>query len=255
MEDYDKSFYDGKIDLFGASRKGTSQIDKACSIYVAMHPEILKQYPILQLGFNLDGTKKDLLQLLAERQQFIIDGKPIDKVNATFRAVMNFKNYVKDTPGGTKEEILSLCDYLKETGSTDEFIYDLMRYRLSNTTMTESQIEDFIQRERSAAAKIRKEKEEMELQPEKEKTIQDEVGDNLKPKTKEELYEEQQAEAKWMNRLQVQNDNTAKKQDGAKKTLEVVKLIHDLDSKQTNEQIQDKNQQTQEETPNNGRGD
>jgi len=58
MQQYDSNFYEGKIDLYGASRKSTSQIDKACSQYIAIHPEVLKKFPVLQMGFNLDGTKK-----------------------------------------------------------------------------------------------------------------------------------------------------------------------------------------------------
>lgn len=81
-----------------------------------------------------------------------------------------------------------------------------------------------------------------------EESIKDEVGDESKPKTQSQQQEEQQAEAIWMNRLQANNDNVAKMQDGAKKQQDVVKLIQDLDR----EQRQEKNQQIQEENQNNG---
>lgn len=250
MQQYDSNFYEGKINLYGASRKSTSQIDKACSQYIAMHPEALKKFPVLQMGFNLDGTKKDLLQLLAERQQFIDEGKSIDAVNSIYKTVINYKNFVKGTPGGTKEEILTLCKYVRENGIEDEFVYDLMRYRLENTTMEPTQIEEFIQREQKAAEKARQEKDAIQLKHEKEESIKDEVGDEIKPKTQSQRQDEQQAEAIWMNRLQTNNDNVAKMQDGAKKQQDVVKLIQDLDR----EHRQDRNQQIQEENQDNGQG-
>ena len=81
-----------------------------------------------------------------------------------------------------------------------------------------------------------------------EESIKDEVGDESKPKTQSQQQEEQQAETIWMNRLQANNDNVAKMQDGAKKQQDVVKLIQNLDR----EQRQEKNQQIQEENQNNG---
>lgn len=83
-----------------------------------------------------------------------------------------------------------------------------------------------------------------------EESIKDEVGDETKPKTQSQQQDEQQAEAIWMNRLQTNNDNVAKMQDGAKKQQDVVKLIQDLDR----EHRQDRNQQIQEENQNNGQG-
>ena len=248
MQKYDSNFYEGKINLYGTRRKSTAQIDKACSQYIAMHPEVLKKFPVLQMGFNLDGTKKDLLQLLAERQQFIDEGKPIDAVNSTYKTVMNYKNFVKGTPGGTKEEILTLCEYARENGIEDEFVYDLMQYRLENTTMEPTQIEEFIQREKRLAAKTRQEKDAMELQHEKEESIKDEVGDASEQKIQSQKQDEKQAETIWMNRLQANNDNVAKMQDGAKKQQDVVKLIQDLDR----EHNEDRHQEIQE--PNEGQG-
>mgnify|MGYP003301793235 CR=1 FL=1 len=83
-----------------------------------------------------------------------------------------------------------------------------------------------------------------------EESIKDEVGDETKTKTQSQQQDEQQAEAIWMNRLQTNNDNVARMQDGAKKQQDVVKLIQDLDR----EHRQDRNQQIQEENQNNGQG-
>ncbi len=242
---YDARYYDGKIDLFGKSRRGTAQIDKACSQYVALHPEVLETYPVLQLGFNLDGTKKTLQQLLEERQQFIAEGKPVDKVNELYTTLANYKNYVKGTPGGTKEELLFLCEYVRETGTDDEFIYDLMGYRLRNTTMEPSQIEGFIQRERDTAAQIRAEREEQEIEHKQDESIKDEVGDEFKPKTEEQQQEEQQVETMWQNRFQAWDresitlPNADKKKQEAVQAMQDVERGHEQDEKLTQQQLEE----------------
>lgn len=164
MKEYDVRYYDGKIDVYGKSKKGIAQIDKACSIYVSLHPEIIKTYPVLHYGFNLDGTKKTLKQLLEERKELIEQGKSVEGVNKFYATLANYKNYVKDTPGGTKEELLYLREYILETGTDDEFIYGLMEYRLRNNTKMESdKIEGFVQGYRNSAAKIRSERKEQNI--------------------------------------------------------------------------------------------
>ena len=242
---YDDRYYEGKIDLFGKSRRGTAQIDKACSCYVAQHPETLKRFPVLQLGFNLDGTKKTLQQLLEERQQFIDEGKPIDKVNELYTTLANYKNYVKGTPGGTKEELYFLCDYIRETGTDDEFIYELMGYRLKNTTMKPSEIEGFIQRERNTAAKIRAERGEQEIKHEQEESIKDEVGDEFKPETEAQQQEQQQVETMWQNRFQswdrksITLPNADKKKEEAVQAMQDVEIGHAQEEKLTQQQLEE----------------
>lgn len=155
MKEYDLRFYDGKMNMFGQTRSGTAQIDKACSRYVSDHPEILEIYPILQYGFNMNGTKKTLQQLLDERHQLIEEGKSVEGVNKFYTTLANYKNYVKDTPGGTKEEILFLCDHIEQTGTEDEFIYDLLEHRLGRTKWEHAQIRSFMQEKRDMATKKR----------------------------------------------------------------------------------------------------
>lgn len=88
-----------------------------------------------------------------------------------------------------------------------------------------------------------------EKEMETEESIKDKVGEEAKPKTQGQRQDEKQAETIWMNRLQANNDNVAKMQDGAKKQKDVVKLIQDLDR----EHNQDRHQEIQEQNEGQGR--
>lgn len=88
-----------------------------------------------------------------------------------------------------------------------------------------------------------------EKEMETEESIKDEVGEEAKPKNQGQKQDEKQAETIWMNRLQANNDNVAKMQDGAKKQQDVVKLIQDLDRGHN----QDRHQEIQEQNEGQGR--
>ena len=245
-KDYDARYYEGKIDLFGKSRRGSAQIDKACTQFVRKRPEVLKEFPVLQWGFNIDGTKKTLEQLLVERQSLLDEGKPVDKVNQLFNTLTNYKNFVKGTPGGTKEELIYLVDFVAETGTDDEFIFDLMEYRLKNTTMTPEKIAEFMEGQRSFAQKVRREREEQEkeIEPQETESIKDEIDDQFKPKTDSEKQDEKQAELDWMHRVGTVAQEVDKTVAGVKGKQEVVQLVKEID-RQQQKQIQQEEQEEQ----------
>ena len=244
---YDKNYYEGKIELFGEKRSCTAQIDKACCMYLLRNPKVLEQFPILQIGFNMDGTKKNLLQLLDERQSMIDEGNPIDKVNGLYSVIANCKNFVQGTLYGTKEELYTLHDYIEKTGTKDEFIYNLIKYRLEhNAKMSPEQIAEFMELEYSIAEKTRQEREEQEIKCEESESIKDEIGDEFKPKTEQQEQEERQVESMWQNRFQSWDRDTAVLPDGAKKKAEAVQVMQDLQRQQD----KDKEKQNQEQLDN-----
>ena len=77
-----------------------------------------------------------------------------------------------------------------------------------------------------------------------EKSIKDEVGDELKPKTEQQKYEEQQVETMWQNRFQSWDRDTAVLPDGAKKKTEAIQVMQDL------QRQQDREKQNQEQLEN-----
>ena len=243
---YDARYYEGKIDLFGKSRRCSAQIDKACTQFVGKRPDVLKEFPVLQWGFNIDGTKKTLEQLLIERQSLLDEGKPVDKVNQLFNTLANYKNFVKGTPGGTKEELCYLVDFVAETGTDDEFIFALMEYRLKNTTMIPEKIAKFMQGQRSFAQKVRREREEqeIEIEPKEAESIKDEVDGQFKPKTDSRIQDEKQAELYWMHRVGTVAQEVDKTVAAVKGKQEVVQLVKEIDRKQQ-QQIQQEEQEEQ----------
>ena len=89
-------------------------------------------------------------------------------------------------------------------------------------------------------------------QPEKTKTqdesIKDEIGDEFKTKTPSEKQGEQEAQALWTSRLQLSDKIVDRVAEGADDKRNVVKLIQELEQRMS----KDKNKQIQEENKNEG---
>lgn len=56
------------VTVFGKSSDRSLQLDNICNDYIGAnnHLEMLQKYPILQLAYNLDGIKKDIITLLKD---------------------------------------------------------------------------------------------------------------------------------------------------------------------------------------------
>ena len=93
----------------------------------------------MEFAYNFDGSKKGILQLIKERRDLIKDNSDIDldKLNDIYETVANFRFLRED-------EVTVLAEYIKETGTDDEFVFDLLRYRLEKTKMNEKEKEHFI---------------------------------------------------------------------------------------------------------------
>lgn len=245
LENYDRNFYDAEVALkSGKSVDLMLQIDTLSSVYIEQHPEIIEKFPILQVGYNLDGTKKDLSQLIAERHNMLTSSETPDKINELYEAIANHRNVLTGGLKGTKDELFSLDDYIARTGTDDEFIFDLIRYRLENKTkMTPEQITEFMKREYATASKVRQERQGQEIKHEEPESIKDEVGDELKPKTESQQQEEQQVEAMWQNKFQSWDRDSVNLPNSAKRKEEAVKAIQDIER----QKAQQEKQQEQEE--------
>ena len=252
LESYDKNFYDAEIFLkSGKSVDLMLQIDTLSSVYIEQHPEIIEKFPILQVGYNLDGSKKDLKQLLSERNNMINSNSTPDKINELYEAIANHRNVLTGGLKGTKDELLSLDEYIAKTGTSDEFIFNLVKYRLEHKTkMTPEQIAKFMEKEYNTAAKTREEMQEKEINHKKPESIKDEVGDELKPKTEEKQQEEQQVEAMWQNRFQSWDRDSLNLPNSAKRKEEAVRVIHEIE---TEKQKEEKEQNQSEQDTNDNR--
>ena len=157
--------------------------------YVKARPETINEIPVLQFAFHADGTRKDMIQLIQDRKNLIDNHTMLDtqQVDDLYKTIANYKPI-------NGKEVLSIVDYIEKTGTNDDFVFDLLQFRLEKANWTEEQISEFMESERAEAAKVREQKGEQELQHEKEKGIKDEVGDEFQPETEVEKQEERQVE-------------------------------------------------------------
>ena len=177
----------------------------------------------------------------------LVDCETPDKINELYEAIANHRNVLIGGLKGTKDEIEFLHDYIMKTGSDDEFLYNLLRYRLENkTNMKPKEITEFMEREYSDATKIRLERQEKEIKHEESESIKDEIGDELKNKTESQNSEEQQAETMWQNRFKSWDRDAVKLPNSAKRKEEAIKVIKNIEEQKR----QQKKQKEQDDSTN-----
>ena len=137
IENYSQAANENLV-VFGTSNSHLKVMDAALCQTIKAHPELLEQYPLLNLSFNKDGSKKNIIELIKDRKDKISNYDNIEDLNRLYRAICNEKNFVAGGLTGTKDEIYLLVDYLINN-DYDEFEFDLLRYRLDNNKITEEQ--------------------------------------------------------------------------------------------------------------------
>lgn len=148
LNSYDTNFYDSKLSILNNEDSSIKIIDIAASIYIENNSNILNDFPILKLGYNLDGTKKNIIEVLNERDEFLKNNSKIDEINDLFNIILNHKYFDSRIGTGTKQELILLDNYIKENNISDEYIYDLVRFRLKRANWSIEQINNFIEQEK-----------------------------------------------------------------------------------------------------------
>ena len=247
MQEYDKNYYDA---LSSISEKGTinlkQEIETRAAIYIMDHPEILNDFPVLNVAFNKDGTKRDVIELLEERNGILESNQNADVVNELYQIIINNRNPSHGGLNGTKEELLKMEKYIQETGTEDEFVYNLIRYKLEHKTkMTEEQIDAMMETIHNEALKTRQERNEQEKEHEENESIKDEIRDEFKPKTEQQEREEQQVETMWQNRFQswdrdaVNLPNSAKRKEGAVQIMKNIDREKELEEQRKLQELKE----------------
>ncbi len=136
------------LTVYGNTNSRGTQLDAICTEYIStnQHLEMLSKYPILQLAYNPDGTKKDIITLLQDRAKQLDNDEDLKSINELYRTIANIGGLT-----GVKSEILALGKYIMETGTEDEFIYDLLRDGLQMKNLTPENIEALIQQQKRVA--------------------------------------------------------------------------------------------------------
>lgn len=206
--------------------------------YVKAKPETINEIPVLQFAFHADGTRKDIIQLIQDRKNLIDNNSMLDiqQVDDLYKTIANYKII-------TKEEVSNIIDYIEKTGTNDDFVFDLLQFRLEKTNLTEEKISELMESERAEAAKVREQKGEQELQHEKEKGIKDEVGEEFQPETEVEKQEERQVEEMWQNRFQSWDREATNLPNSNKRKDASVEAMQEIEYQNTQQEKREEEQQ------------
>lgn len=157
IKKYDDNFYKSDLEILGLQGSAIKTLDTMTEVYICKHIKLLNKHPILKLAYNEDGTRKDIRQLLKDRDE-IIRKRPKNEIDELYNVIINQKFFDYEEEIGTKHELLALDEYIEETGTEDEFIYNLIRYRLNRSKLNEEEKKTFISKEKEKAKKVRKAK-------------------------------------------------------------------------------------------------
>lgn len=122
--------------------------------YIEATPEIIKQIPVLKFAYNSDGSKKSITQLIQDRANFISNniGADLQRIDDLYRTIANYRTF-------DKNELLLIHEYIEKTGTNDEFVFELIKYRLEKANWSAKKINEFMREEHAIATKIGQEKE------------------------------------------------------------------------------------------------
>lgn len=185
----------GKVNFAQSNVNAATLINFAADNYIARRPDIINQIPVLRFAYNSDGTKKNILQLVQDRENLISNngGNNTQSIDDLYTTIANYRRLDKD-------EIRLLDGYIEETGADDEFIFNLIRYRLEHQTkMTQEQIDEYMELECRTAANSR---------------------------------ESHQGEIMWETRFQSWEKEAGKLPDGIKKKEETVSTIKEMEKQE-----------------------
>lgn len=101
--------------------------------------------------------------MLQEREK-LIQSNPKKDIDELYEIILNQKFFYSKKGVSTEEELLELDKYIEQTGTDDQFIYDLIKFRLDRSDLKEEQKEDFIHEEKEKARKIRQKQEKQKMQ-------------------------------------------------------------------------------------------
>jgi len=117
--------------LFGVNTKEGQNLEHmefAAKKILEIEPWHLDRYPILKIAYNEDGTRKNILQLLVDREKRMQRKNVSEKsINDLFYAILDNRITTIDEE---YKEIEELNEYSQNIGKKDVFLEDLMKTRL-----------------------------------------------------------------------------------------------------------------------------
>lgn len=146
LNKYDKNCYWENNDILfeGKNVNAKALLDFASTQYVKKFPETLKIYPVLQYAFNDDGSRKGVIELIEDRKKLLENEKSSENLDNLYATIANYKNL-------EKTEVSLLYNYIATTGTNDEFIFKLLKYRLDRSILSPDKKEELMQLSRKSA--------------------------------------------------------------------------------------------------------
>lgn len=146
MKEYDDNINEREKEIAGfIPKKGQTTIimeflTREC---LKIDLKLLKDYPILEIAYNKDGTQKNILELLEDRNLRLnkrenLKNNSIEDINDLFFTIIHNRDR---TSSELVEEIDSLEKYILSKDIKDEFVYELLHNRWQRGGVEEEMIE------------------------------------------------------------------------------------------------------------------
>ncbi len=177
-------------------------------------PTLLEKYPILKKAYNLDGTKKNIIQLIEDRDNEISNTKDTEILDNLYYAITDYR---LENAKVDKDDIIT---YVETTGRNDEFIEKMFESILVNSNISKEKIKGFVETLHKLANSVKIEKNNNIQSPHLKDSIREESTD-IKQDEKNQVSQNVQ----WMNAMKNFSNRVTEIEGYAKKQGEIVQEI------------------------------
>lgn len=137
FQEYDIDYYNTYIECLGSTENYFETMDVLVKTAIIKNKKILDKYPVLKLGYNEDGTNKNIIELI-EQRKILLQNQSSEEIDELFEVLINKKNYGQNYDETFKMEVSLLLKYIEETKTQDKFVYNLLKYRIKKIKEKES---------------------------------------------------------------------------------------------------------------------
>lgn len=146
MKKYDGRSSENQKEIFGIKPKEGQTIilmEFLTKEWLKRDTKLLKDYPILEIAYNKDGTQKNVIELLEDRNLMLnkrdnLTNNSIEDINDLFFTIIHNRDR---TDSEFVEEIDSLEKYILSKNIKDDFVYEILHNRLQRFGLEEKMIE------------------------------------------------------------------------------------------------------------------
>lgn len=137
INSYDIDYYNEYIEYFDSTENYLELMDIVTILSIQQNKKILEKYPILKLAYNEDGSRKNIIELLEERNA-LLENHTKKEVDELFKVFIYRNKFDEDIELMAKKESVLLMDYIRQTNTQDSFVYDVLKHRLEQLEPTKN---------------------------------------------------------------------------------------------------------------------